>query len=100
LTNTLAYYNTARITAVKSFIAQAPGYYKNSLITAVKSFITLVQLSKAKVIHGLVQSGNRKKSSLSSGFNHSQTILPEVKTFTERANALSPKTSGKPGNTH
>jgi len=39
--NTLAYYNTATITAVKCFIVQAPGYYENSLITAVKSFVTL-----------------------------------------------------------
>ncbi len=41
MTNTLAYYDTAKITTVKCFIVQAPGYYENLLKTIVKSFVTL-----------------------------------------------------------
>jgi hypothetical protein len=33
--NALAYYDTATITAVKSFIVQAPGEYTITLLTAV-----------------------------------------------------------------
>ncbi len=52
MANTLAYYDTATITAVKSFIVQAPGvlmintlvYYENPYITTLKSFIGLAPL--------------------------------------------------------
>ncbi len=37
--NTLAYYNTVTITAIKSFIVQAPGVDYEKLFTALKSFI-------------------------------------------------------------
>ncbi len=39
MANTLADYDTAIITAVKSFIVQAPAYYDTAIITVVKSFI-------------------------------------------------------------
>ncbi len=36
MANTLAYYNTATITAVKSFIVQAPGHFRQPSDNAVK----------------------------------------------------------------
>ncbi len=39
MANTLAYYDTAKNIAVKSFIVLVPDYYETKSITAVKSFI-------------------------------------------------------------
>ncbi len=38
--NTLAYYNKVKITAVKSFIAQAKVSYQGLRITAIESLVT------------------------------------------------------------
>ncbi len=44
MANTLAYYNTATITAVKSFIVQAPGFKLVALSAAEQKHASLVRI--------------------------------------------------------
>ncbi len=52
MANTLAYYNTATITAVKSFIVQAPEvvFSISSVVYTMKHYFYLVKLSNNQIV--------------------------------------------------